>query len=88
MPSFGHGTVSIKTPLALRNQRLNQSNQRENMSTPEGSQDAEIVTENIKPPVPTRAFDWIAYREGREEGHRGFGSTEAEAINDLLESEQ
>jgi len=47
-----------------------------------------IVTENIRPPIPTRAFDWIAYRDGNEEGHRGFGSTEAEAVNELLESEE
>jgi hypothetical protein len=47
-----------------------------------------IVTEHINPPIPTRSFDWIAYRDGQEEGHRGFGRTEAEAIAELLESEQ
>lgn len=54
------------------------------MNTEENSR---IVTENIRPPVPSRAFDWIAYREGNEEGRRGFGSTEAEAISDLTEME-
>jgi hypothetical protein len=47
-----------------------------------------IVTENLRPPVPSRAFDWIAYREGQEEGRRGFGSTEAEAIAELIELEK
>lgn len=46
-----------------------------------------VVTEYLRPPVPTTAFDWIAYREGQEEWHRGFGKTEAEAIAKLIESE-
>lgn len=44
-----------------------------------------IVTSHVRPPVPTRAFDWCAYRDGAEErGNYGWGQTEAEAINDLL----
>lgn len=35
-----------------------------------------------------RAFDWCAYRDGREEdGIYGWGRTEHEAIADLLEIE-
>lgn len=49
---------------------------------------ARVVTEYIRPPIPTTAFDWIAYREGQEEGNMGFGGTETEAITELLESEE
>lgn len=46
-----------------------------------------IVTEHVYPPVPTRAWDWAAYRDGNEEGLTGRGATEAAAINDLLRME-
>jgi len=45
-----------------------------------------IITDNIRPPVPTRAYDWVAYFEGQEEGGpTGYGSTEDAAILELLE---
>ena len=45
-----------------------------------------IVTSHDYPPIPIRDFDWCAYREGdEEEGPRGYGRTEAEAVADLIE---
>jgi hypothetical protein len=47
-----------------------------------------IVTSHVYPPVPVRNFDWAAWRDGEEErGRYGYGTTEAEAIADLLEME-
>jgi hypothetical protein len=47
-----------------------------------------IVTRNIYPPIPIYKFDWCAYRDGEEErGQYGYGATEQEAINDLIELE-
>lgn len=45
-----------------------------------------IITTNVFPPIPTRAFDWSAHWESREEGPYGYGPTEAEAIRDLTEN--
>lgn len=48
-----------------------------------------IITEFVYPPIPIRQWDYVAYFEGEEEeGHRGWGSTEEEAINDLKEWEE
>lgn len=45
-----------------------------------------ILTDHIYPPIPTRRWDWSACIEGDEkEGPYGFGPTEQEAIDDLLE---
>lgn len=45
-----------------------------------------IRTENIFPPIPIRAFDWCATFENYEPGCPiGYGATEQEAIDDLLE---
>ena len=45
-----------------------------------------IITQNICPPIPSRAFDWIAYQENSDEtGPYGFGKTKKEAIKDLNE---
>ena len=46
-----------------------------------------IVTEYVCPPVPTTAWDWMAYVKGDEEanGLTGRGPTEAEALRDLCE---
>lgn len=45
-----------------------------------------IVTSNVYPPIPYRSMDWCAYFDGDEEsGIRGWGATETEAIDDLLE---
>lgn len=47
-----------------------------------------IVTSFVCPPIPYRGNDWCAYRDGQEEaGGYGYGETEAEAIQDLLEIE-
>jgi len=48
-----------------------------------------IVTVNVCPPIPLRDFDWGAYRDGTEEdGIRGWGRTESEAVADLLDIEE
>ena len=48
-----------------------------------------IVTTHVNPPVPSREFDWSAYRDGDEPNDAGSmrigrGPTEADAITDLL----
>jgi hypothetical protein len=46
-----------------------------------------IVTSNICPPIPIRAFDWCAHYDGEEEaGNYGYGATEAEAILDFKQN--
>ena len=43
-----------------------------------------IITQYIKPPIPIRIYDWVAYLDGNEEdGPYGYGKTECEAIEDL-----
>jgi hypothetical protein len=42
-----------------------------------------IMTENIFPPIPSRAFDWCAYYDGIEDA-AGYGPTEQAAIDDLV----
>jgi hypothetical protein len=44
-----------------------------------------IKTECVCPPIPTRKFDWQAWVDGNEEGPNGWGETEQEAVDDLLE---
>lgn len=47
-----------------------------------------IVTHYVCPPIPWRTADWCAYFEGEEEiGGYGWGATEQEAIDDLMEME-
>lgn len=51
---------------------------------------SKIITRNIHPPIPIRKYDWLAYRDGTEDleaGIVGYGETEREAINNLLELE-
>jgi len=43
-----------------------------------------IITSYIYPPIPFRGMDWVASFDGQEETN-GFGRTEQEAINDLLD---
>lgn len=44
-----------------------------------------IVTTHVHPPIPQRSFDWMAHYEGFEEcGDRGYGRTEQEAVDDLV----
>jgi hypothetical protein len=46
-----------------------------------------IVTNHIYPPIPDRSMDWCAYYDGEEEaGGYGYGKTEQDAINDLIEN--
>jgi hypothetical protein len=48
-----------------------------------------IETEFVHPPIPTRDYDWQATREGYDQGELiGHGSTEREAINNLLDQEE
>lgn len=43
-----------------------------------------IIVEHVLPPIPIRAFDWRAYRDGTEEsGPFVWGSTRETAIEDL-----
>lgn len=47
----------------------------------------QIKTVHEYPPIPIRDFDWCAYFDGdEEEGPRGWGRTEAEAIADLRDN--
>lgn len=40
-----------------------------------------IVSDNIRPPIPVRRYDWVAYLDGDgESGARGYGETEQKAI--------
>jgi hypothetical protein len=44
-----------------------------------------IVTDYVRPPVPTTVYDWMAYVSGEEDGPTGRGPTECEALRDLCE---
>ena len=47
-----------------------------------------IRISEVFPPVPSRKFDYCAYRWGSDEhSPQGWGSTEADAIADLLAME-
>ena len=47
-----------------------------------------IITEYEFPAIPIRDYDWSAAREDWDEGDLiGYGRTEKEAIDDLLEQE-
>jgi hypothetical protein len=51
---------------------------------------AKIITTHVYPPIPQRGFDWCAYRGDYEPdcGYPvGWGKTEQEAIDDLLDLE-
>ena len=45
---------------------------------------AQFRTTNTRPPIPTTAFDWSAWIDGREEWLTGHGPTEDDALRDLL----
>jgi hypothetical protein len=48
-----------------------------------------IRTEYDPKPIPDRCFDWSAVRDGYEPRDPcGYGRTEQEAIDDLLEQER
>ena len=69
-------------------------------SPEEETESPKIVTVCVCPPIPVRTSDWQAYREGsidvcadpdchcREHMVIGWGTTEQEAIDDLLRQEQ
>lgn len=47
-----------------------------------------IITEHVRPPIPTKKFDWRATFDGYEPGDSiGTGSTEQEAIDWLIAEE-
>lgn len=47
-----------------------------------------ITTSHDCPPIPVRDYDWSALREDWDKGDFiGYGITEQEAIDDLLEKE-
>lgn len=47
-----------------------------------------IITEYVHPPIPHRCNDWRATREGDDEDYIvGWGSTEQDAIDDLIAEE-
>ncbi|HEU5019651.1 MAG TPA: hypothetical protein VFT69_16960 [Pseudolabrys sp.] len=46
-----------------------------------------IVTTCICPPIPDRSHDWCAHYDGEEEaGGYGYGTTEAEAVQDFIDN--
>lgn len=47
-----------------------------------------IVTSHIYPPIPIRDYDWCAYFDdvGADCSPYGYGRTEAEAKQDLLDN--
>ncbi len=48
-----------------------------------------IITSHEHPPIPSRKYDWIAYRDDYDEGDLvGTGETEDQAIEDLLFQEE
>jgi hypothetical protein len=45
-----------------------------------------VITEWVKPPIPTTQYDWIAYiDEDEETGPYGRGPTEVQALASLCE---
>ncbi|WP_164749177.1 hypothetical protein [Mesorhizobium sp. M1A.F.Ca.IN.020.04.1.1] len=47
-----------------------------------------VITSHIFPPIPVRCFDWCAWFDdlGADCSPYGYGRTEEEAIEDLLEN--
>lgn len=48
----------------------------------------DIATSHVYPPIPVRTYDWCAWdaNRGADCSPYGWGSTEEEAIADLLEN--
>ena len=47
-----------------------------------------FVTAFVNPPIPCRDFDWSAMHDGYDAGDPiGWGSTESQAIDDLINGE-
>lgn len=50
---------------------------------------SDLRTQYVGPPIPSRNFDWQAWRDGDEEqGPIGYGPTEEAAIARLKEMEE
>ena len=48
-----------------------------------------IITSYECPPIPVRDYDWLAFRQDWDDGDLiGYGRTEQNAIDDLLEQEE
>lgn len=48
-----------------------------------------IITIQYCPPIPIREYDWVAIREDYDKGDLiGYGRTEKDAIDYLLEQEE
>ena len=48
-----------------------------------------IITSNECPPIPIREYDWSAFRQDWDLYEPiGYGRTEQEAIDDLIEQEE
>lgn len=47
-----------------------------------------IRTDHVRPPIPIRQFDWVAWYDGEEDEQMatGHGPTEREAVADLIEN--
>ena len=49
----------------------------------------QIITSYECPPIPVMEYDWSAVREDWDEGDCiGYGMTEQDAIDDLIEQEE
>ena len=49
------------------------------------NRDWKIVTVFDHPPISDYQFDWVAWIDGKEDGHIGYGDTEADAVYDLVD---
>lgn len=49
---------------------------------------SKINVVQVNPPIPSRNFDYVATRDNYDEGDPvGYGATEQEAIDNLIEAE-
>lgn len=50
---------------------------------------SKINVVQVNPPIPSRNFDYVATRDGYEEGDPiGYGATKEDAIQNLIEVEE
>lgn len=49
------------------------------------SRPQQVRTAYVRPPIPTKKFDWTAWFDGHEEATSAYGETEEQAIDQLLE---
>jgi hypothetical protein len=43
-----------------------------------------IIIDYVYPPIPVRGWDYLAYFDGDEEGLKGWGATEKDAVQQLI----